>query len=329
MRSGVHFLKLLITATAATALAGGALADDELAKRMAPNGTSANVSVWGGGVIPTGFHHAAYDGRYPMPAETCNMDREYYLSALCAGTFGFGSDARFHHAFDNGYAVQLESLFDYHGELDSDEENPEEFSLYGAAAGHLIRHTGAAAVGVFAGVSATAMLDQEERAVHVMVGAEAASFQGANTFFGQAGYVGAVAGEDQVNDLVFARAGVRHFRNPNTRLETAFAGGYTATGERTSRGEELIWLQATANFEKKFDDNPFSVYIGYQGDYVATPERYPHEYERDRRVFVSTAKIGLRMSIGGDDTLQGQDNNGARTFDLTNLRAPLSYPDQM
>ncbi|WP_421851524.1 hypothetical protein [Oricola sp.] len=306
------------------------MADNGLDARMAPSGTSANFSVWGGGVIPTGYHHDEYiDQEYPMPAETCNSDGEYYLTNLCAGTFGFGSDARFHHAFDNGYAVQLESLFDYHGELDSDDDSPDEFSIYGAAAGHLIRRAGATAVGVFAGVSATAMLDQEERAVHAMVGGEAASFQDTKTFFGQAGYVGAIAGEDQVNDLVFARGGIRFFNDPNSRLETAFAGGYTATGERTAIGEGLIWLQATANFEKKFDDNPFSVYVGYQGDYVATPERYADEYERDRHAFIHTAKIGLRMAIGGNDTLQGQDNNGARTFDLTNLRAPLSYPDQM
>ena len=296
------------------AFSGAANAADEIEARMAPNQMSGNISVWGAGVIPSGYSNEF------EPACT-----DFGPSQFCEGDFGFGSDARVYYEFDNGYGFQLESLFDYHLELDDNDSSDDEHAVHAAVAGHLIRRSGNMAYGAFLGLSGTGHLDQDERSVHGIAGLEAAMMQGNNTFFGQIGYAGAIAGEDQVENLIFGRAGARHFFSPNQRLEGSIAAGFSSEAE-SGDSEELTWVQFAANYEQKFDDNPFSWFVGYQGDYLDVPDPFA---SGDESVWVHTVLAGFRMTFGATDTLQQQDNYGARTFDLTNLRAPLSYPDEL
>ena len=313
----MQVIRTITGAVAFSALAfaavGVANAADDIEARMAPNPMSGNISVWGAGVIPTGYDQQANqecDGFFP--------------SNFCEGDFGFGSDARVYYEFDNGYGFQLESLFDYHLELDDNDSDDDEHSFHAAVAGHLIRRSGAMAYGAFFGLSGTGHLDQRDRSVHGIAGLEAAMMRGNNTFFGQVGYAGAIAGDDQVDHLLFGRAGARHFFDPNKRLEGSVAGGFTNTAEKGDP-ENLTWVQVAANYEQKFDDNPFSWFVGYQGDYLDVHQGFCC----DESVWVHTILAGFRMTFGATDTLQMQDNYGARTFDLTNLRAPLSYPDEL
>ncbi|WP_421851527.1 hypothetical protein [Oricola sp.] len=306
-------------AIAAITIAGFSTANaaDRLDERMAPNAVSGNISVWGAGVIPSGYQNEDED--------TCDPTDDG-IDEFCESDFGFGSDARVHYDFGNGYAVQLETLLDYHLELDDDGDD-ERHAIHGAVAGHLIHRSGEIALGAFAGLTGTAHLDDDDRSVHGLIGAEAAMFSGANTFFGQVGLATPITREDAVDNLFFGRAGMRHFLSPNRRLEGAVAVGYSDDSDPgLDETEDLLWWQFTANYEQKFDDNPFSWFVGYQGDYL---DNDLPEIDADESVWVHTVLAGFRMTFGETDTLQQQDNYGARTFDLTNLRAPLSYPDEL
>ena len=305
-------------AIAALTIAGFSTANaaDRLEERMAPNPMTGNLSVWGAAVIPSGYNDQFGD-------ECTNGGGPNHF---CEADFGFGGDLRAHYDMGNGNAFQFEALLDYHRELDSTDSSDDEHAFHAAAVGHLIRRTGQMAYGAFVGVSGTGHLDQDDRSVHGLIGLEAAMIRGDKTFFGQVGYAGALSGDDEVDDLFFGRAGVRHFFDPNRRLEGSIAGGFSDTAEKGDL-EDLRWLQVAANYEQKFEDSPYSWFVGYQGDYVDVPDA-PFA-SGDSSVFVHTILAGFRITLGETDTLQQQDNYGARTFDLTNLRAPLSYPDEL
>ncbi|WP_421851534.1 hypothetical protein [Oricola sp.] len=294
-------------------------AADELAVRMAPNPLTGNLAVWGALVVPTNYQRST--GATCVPVSFSDSTNDF-----CETDFGFGSNGRAHYDFGNGYAIQLETLLDYHLELDEDRPD-DSHSIHGAIAGHLIHRRDNLAYGAFTGLSGTAFLNEDSSGVHGFIGAEAAMFSGDNTFFAQAGYAGSLGNSDDgPRSLIFGRAGMRHFFDPNKRVEGAIAAGYSDDAD-IGDNEELVWIQFAANYEQKFDNNPFSWFVGYQGDYLDNDST--QAIGLDESVWVHTIMAGFRMAFGGSDTLQMQDNYGARTFDLTNLRAPLSYPDEL
>ena len=319
--------KLIIALTLTTAMSGVALAADMAApeyvepapERMNP--VTGNVAIWGMYVTPSSYDHE--DG------DTCD-DGDY--SNFCEGDFGFGGDARAHYDFGNMHGLQLELLADYHRELDDDDDTDDEHASYFAAGGHWIYRPSNYALGGFAGVSGTGHLDQEESNVHGFIGGEAAVFMDNTTLFGQIGYNHVLGDDydDAVKNLVFGRIGARYFFAPNSRLEGTLAYGVSDRAEvdhdaSSDDREDLDWFQVAANYEHKFENNPFSIFTGYQGDYVKVAEA-----DGDcctESAWVHTFKVGVRMSFGG--TLRDDDRYGARTFDFTNLRAPLSYADEL
>lgn len=295
---------------------GGAHAADELTD---PSRTTGNAAIWGQLVVPSGWEQAG-----PFFRNDCDtIGGGGGFVDFCDEDFGFGADARIHHSFGNGYAIQLEGLFDYHRELDLADATDDEHTHHVMLGGHVIKRKGDMAFGAFAGISGTGHLDQVDQSTHGFIGAEGAYFMGYNTFFGQIGFTGSLGGDDEVDNLIFGRVGARHFFTENALVEGWVGGGFTDDAE-DGTSEELNWLQIGANFERKLDDKPFSVFVGYQGDYV---EAADFAVSGDESVFVSTFKLGLRMTWG--DSLKYENLNGARTFDLMNQRAPLSYSDEL
>lgn len=300
---------------------------------------SGNVAIWGQIVSPSGYSASAYEESGDVPPDvwegtrTCDSYSGNWwsdpASNFCQNDWGFGGDARAHYDFGTGHALQLELMFDYHRELDSEEDDEDDaHAMHGAAGGHLIFRQTTTAFGLFAGLAGTAHLDDDDRSAHAFGGGEAAAFMSNSTLFGQLGYAAAIAGDDGVGNLVFGRVGARHFFTPNTRLEGSLAYGYSSDAELED-DKTMSWLQLAANIEHQLDRHPISLFAGYQGDHLRVRsvwDGFWTGYEEES-VWVHTLKAGVRMSFGG--SLQHEDRYGARTFDFTNLRAPLSYADDL
>lgn len=300
---------------------------------------SGNVAIWGQIVSPSGYSASGYEEELfgfdlYEGTRTCDSYTGNFwggpASNFCQGDWGFGGDARAHYDFGTGHAIQLEMMFDYHRELDSEEDDEDDaHSIHGAAGGHLIFRQATTAFGLFAGLAGTAHLDDDDRSAHAFGGGEAAAFMNNSTLFGQLGYATAIAGDDGVGNLIFGRVGARHFFTPNTRLEGSLAYGYSSDAE-IGDGETMNWLQLAANIEHQLDQHPISFFAGYQGDHLRVRSAWDDGFwvgNEEQSTWVHTLKAGVRLSFGG--TLQHEDRYGARTFDFTNLRAPLSYADDL
>ncbi len=310
----------LLGAAAAAALVSAtpAFAADAIMAEPVAERFSGNVAIWGQYVSPSGW------GRSGV-FEDDDFSASCGDGMFCGDAWGMGSDARAHYSFGNGHALQFENLIDYHGNLRDDETRPDEGTLHAALGGHYIYRSGDLALGAFVGASVTSHIDDEERSVHGFGGGEAAYFIGNATLFGQLGYAGRLAGDDYVDDLWFGRLGARYFFAPGSRLEGSVAYGISDHAQFTTDPDErgdLDWLQLAVNYEQQIGASPISGFVGYQGDYVEVTTGLVQE-----EVWAHTFKVGLRMSFGG--SLQEEDRSGARTFDFTNLRAPLSYSDEL
>lgn len=287
-------------------------------------GASGSVAIWGQYVRPSGFEINEFEGG---GVQTFTCDGPEALN-FCDGAWGLGADARIHFPMGaSGHAVQFETLADWHRAFESEDADEEQHSRYLAAGAHWIYRTGGFAVGAFGGVSDSDHISESESSTsrHAFGGIEAAAFLGASTtVFGQIGYAGAFGGEDYVDDLTFGRVGARYFLSDNDRFEGWVGGGVTNTAE-DGDDSELDWLQLAVNYERQLAALPVSVFAGYQGDYVkVTDSEFTVASEE---AWAHTFKIGARWAFGG--SLRQEDRQGSRTFDLMNMRAPLSYADDL
>jgi hypothetical protein len=287
---------------------------------------SGNLAIWGQVVWPKDYYNQYYEEE--LSEDACS----YEDNAFCQTGWGFGGHARALYRLDSTLNVQGEVFGEYHTSLDScDDEcsDADRAAIWLATGGHLIGRGEGSAYGGFLGISGTASNADDELPGHAFGGVEGAMFMDAVTVFGQLGGVVLVDGDDTVESMVFGRAGIRYYVTPNSVLEASGAAGYAPVfdSDASDSDDEATgtWLQAALEYEHRLDDSPFSVFLGYQADFVAGDEGYEFG---DESVLASTFKVGLRMNLD-EGTLQSEDVNGARTFAFPNLRAPLSYASEL
>ena len=281
---------------------------------------SGNVALWGQYVRSSDFRNQYDLGGGAYDYSDCS-DPGY--DNFCGGAGGFGGDARIHFPVGSGHAVQLEALLDWHQVIDKDDDGEDTF--FGAGGGHWIYRTGAMAFGAFGGISHVKHISEEQSyGTHAFGGGEIAAFLNNATLFGQLGYASSLDGKDEVEDLVFGRAGARYFFTENDRLEGWAGYGHSKSAE-SGDDAEMDWVQLAVNYEHQLSTMPLSFFAGYQGDFVDRQEL--GWYDDGERTWMHTFKIGVRLAFGG--SLLHEDREGARTFDFVNLRAPLSYTDDL
>jgi hypothetical protein len=319
--------RLILSAFALSLLGGTAMAADAVIYDQpaeARYGISGNVAIWGQYVYGNGYEVNELDGG-TLFSFTCDDDG---FDNFCGGVWGVGADARIHIPVGlAGHSIQLETLADWHRAFDDDDADDDEHSRHIAAGAHWIYRTDAYAFGAFGGVSGTEHISEGDtsNSRHGFGGVEAAAFiSDSATIFGQIGYAGAIDGEDFVDDLIFGRAGARYFTSDYGRLE-GWVGYGTSGKAEDGDNSDLDWVQLAVNYERQLTSLPVSLFGGYQGDYVKISDGdFP---EANEQAWAHTFKIGARWSFGG--SLKHEDRHGARTFDLMNLRAPLSYADDL
>ncbi len=329
-RGVIHMRILILGATALVLSAGTSLAADPVTYEPIPQpvaeryAASGSVAIWGQYVYGNGYEVNEFFGG-DTDSFTCDDDG---FDNFCGGVWGLGADARIHLPVGaSGFSVQFETLADWHSAFDDDDADDDEHARYLAAGAHLIYRTGAYAIGGFGGVSDSDHISETESSTsrHAFGGVEAAAFIGESaTVFGQVGYAGAFGGEDFVDDLVFGRLGARYFFTENDRLE-GWAGYGSTNHAEEGDNSELDWLQLAVNYERQLSSLPVSAFIGYQGDHVKVTERTFSQ--ANEQAWAHTFKLGARWSFGG--SLRQEDREGSRTFDMMNLRAPLSYTDDL
>ena len=289
-----------------------------------------NLAVWGQLVVPSGYSHGGLEANNaPSDADECS-DFSFGKNDFCDIGGGFGADGRLHYNSGEGYAIQFETLFDYHTSLhddndgDDDDDDADTAAIHGAFAAHWIARSEDTAYGLFTGLSGTQHMTDDDSPLHAFGGLEAAMHNGMTTFYGQVGGVFLLDGDDALKNMVFGRVGGRLFLDENSLIEASVGGGYAPDFDNddpdTDRG---YWFQGAAQYEQRLEDSPFSWFVGYQGDYVKSDESGCC----DESAWVHTFLAGVRMNIG--ESLYSENRDGANTFQLMNMRAPLAYAGEL
>jgi hypothetical protein len=281
---------------------------------------SGSFAIWKQGALP-GTYEFFYEGE---SESVCEEDPEGG-NDVCLPAFGFGGQGKIY--FDKGIGIQLETLADYHGSLHFERDEDEDdgvAAFYKAVGIHGVKRSGDLAFGAFGGLSYTThMADDEDPAKFAFGGAETALFGDTTTFYGQIGVIGLIDEDlDTLANMAFATMGARFYLDPNSVIGASASVGLADDYDGDADPDEkatAVWLQLATNYERKIEDSNMSWTIGYQGDLVYTDE----EECCSESAWVHTVKAGIVFNI--DDTLQGADRNGSRTFSLPNLRAPASY----
>lgn len=316
----VTSIAFLSSAILLGSISSGLAADSVKKAQAARQGTTGSFAIWAQGLVPTG-----YEVNETYGARNCD---DGGMENFCHNAFGIGGDARVHFPLQGqGLSIQLEGLGDWHKAFDPDDADDDENSLYGVGGAHIISRSGNMAFGAFGGISYSDHISEGEDSTsnHWVGGAEVASFlDNTSTLFAQIGYSGAYDGQDYVDKLVFGRVGARYFVSDHDRLEGWVGMGRTDTGE-VGEPSRLNWVQMAANVERQLTASPLSVFAGYQGDHVD----HVHDDDSDsyEKSWVHTFKLGIRYNFG--ESLKSEERNGSRTFELMNLRAPLTYADDL
>jgi hypothetical protein len=287
----------------------------QLAPSFGPQ-TSGNIGLWLGAFYP----------RQYWDEDGGNFDFK-------TNAFGFGGEARGIHEFAPGTAIQLELMGAGHTRTDDDGCCGDKTgALHIAAGGHWIHRNPAWAWGLFAGATHEKFAEEQEGGINAFFGGEAAHFAPRHTWYAQLGGITNITNWD--NDAepwhsgIFGRVGFRFFHTDYTKLEVSLAAGSGDTINDNDNGDKdpLKWFQAALEYEHMPMGSPFSLFAGYQADYVRVDEGDGGCC--DESVWVHVFKVGVRMAIN-QPSLRAQDLRGAGTFTFPNLFAPLVYADEL
>ncbi len=262
---------------------------------------NAVLSLWAGGVL-LNSEDSEFDG---------------------SGLPTFGGDARI-----GGNQWILEIYGAWLGSTDDDATANSEAATYFLAAGHYIMRDpgGDNAYGIFAGLDAAGHMDTEDHSVNAFVGLEGAVHRGMQTYFGQFGGTFCMTGDctDTWETGVFGRAGLRHFFNPDTKLEidAVVAWGYFDSSDTTTFG--YGW---GAEFEQQVQGGPFSFFGAYRGTYT---EEGSSCTSCSDDVTDHAFLLGVRVRTGGTD-LYTDYKDGASIFNtpVHHFHRFRSFPDEL
>lgn len=214
-----------------------------------------------------------------------------------------GAAMRVGKVLENRWIVQG----DVFGELtDADERNSYSYGIGGAV--HIAKRFDNHLLGVFGGYIYTDQdtPDDSETSGRVFGGVEAQRYYDDVTLYGQLGTIlghwgSDDDGYDSVSRAGFARAMVRYFVNPATRLDLSAAAFYGAMDDDFS--DEVHGGSLTAGIEHQLHDSNYSIFSGYELGYYNQQE-FGHE-----EIFEHTVWAGLKYRFGVEGTLKQQDRD--------------------
>lgn len=173
-------------------------------------------------------------------------------------------------------------------------------SGYGGAL-HLAWRNSKHAFGVFGGALEADYDDgSSDTSVRGFVGVEGQWFTSNRTFYLQGGWFGGRGGSegDALTDAAFARGVVRHFFDPNTKLEAELSGAYGQVD-----GSDTRVIGWGLKLEKQFASH-LSASIGYSGN------DYYQYGDENHGVYDHVVRAGLKVHFS-PGTLLSRDRTGA------------------
>lgn len=206
-------------------------------------------------------------------------------------------------------ALQLDAWArGFWGESDCDECLPTHLEYSGnraGAAAHLAYRLEGGSIGGFVSIGTTGASSDyyDDQSGWVAAGLEGVATMGSIRAYGQIGAAKALSGDDGDDDEtdVFAQGVLAYYLDPNLRI-SANAGVSRWTGE--INGSEEMGATWGLRVEKKFDDMPVSLFVGYQGWAWDGTEDDSWEWNGSSH----TILVGARFAFGeGTETLQDLD----------------------
>lgn len=263
--------------------------------------------------------HAAdmADDGYGMPTKVSFGEVEVRAGGIWLDSNGFDEDAenledemlfggvalRAGTVFENRWIIQG----DVFGELtDSNEPNSYAYGIGGAV--HIAKRFDTYLLGVFGGYVHTDQDtdDDSETSGRVFAGVEAQRYYDNVTLYGQLGWLDGAwgsddDGEDSLSNAAIARAMVRYFVNPATRLDVSIAAFYGQMDDEFS--DEVKGGSLTAGIEHQLHNSNYSIFSGYEIGYYNQLENGHDE------IYEHTVWAGLKYRFGVDGTLKQQDRD--------------------
>lgn len=214
-----------------------------------------------------------------------------------------GTALRLGKVFENRWIIQG----DLFGELtDADSRNSYSYGIGGAA--HIAKRFDTYLLGVFGGYIHTDQdtRDDSETSARVFAGVEGQRYFEDVTLYGQVGWIDGNWGSDDdgydsVSRAAFARATVRYFVKPATRLDLSAAAFYGLMDDDFS--DDVTGGSLSAGIEHQLHDSNFSVFSGYEISYY---NQYEDGHEE---IFEQTVSAGLKYRFGTDGSLKQQDRD--------------------
>lgn len=196
---------------------------------------------------------------------------------------------------------------DLFGELtDADENNSYSYGVGGAA--HIAKRTDSHLIGVFGGYIHTDQdtRDDDETSGRAFGGVEGQRYLNDVTLYGQLGGIFGNWGSDDdgydsVSRAGFARAAVRYFKNPATRLDLSVAAFYGQMDDDFE--DDVSGGSLTAGVEHQLHDRNFSIFSGYEISY------YNQREDGHDEVYEQTVSAGVKYRFGVEGTLKQQDRD--------------------
>nr|WP_306259405.1 hypothetical protein [Pararhizobium sp. IMCC21322] len=205
--------------------------------------------------------------------------------------------------FDKRWIIQG----DIFGELtDTNAGDSYDYGIGGAV--HIAKRSDTHLLGVFGGYLHTDQdkEDDSETSGRIFAGVEAQRYYDYTTLYGQLGWIDGHWGNDDdgydsLSRAVFARAMVRYFVNPATRLDLSAAAFYGKMDDDFSDDAKGGGL--TAGIEHRLHNSSFSIFSGYEIGYYNQLENGHDE------IVEQTVWAGLKYRFGVDGTLKQQDRD--------------------
>ncbi len=183
----------------------------------------------------------------------------------------------------------------------------------GIVGAHLSWRNSEHLIGVFGGFSTNSNLDYDGTFTQAILGVEGQYYAGPFTIYAQGGWEPLMSNSDEnePTNLGFGRIVGRYFWNENDRLQGEFA--YAHAGINQSVGSFDIYKWG-ASWEHRYDNTPFSAGLEYNGFRINGRNGWAVEH-----VVEATFKLHF-----GDDTLEGEDRQGA-TLDMPNFNRATAW----
>ena len=254
-------------------------------------------SVWGMGVIPTG---------YVSDGDGCDDGSE----SVCAAVLGWGGSGAVYVPLGQDKSLSFDGMYEFHFETALDVDDRDDSPIYGSVGVHLTDETNPDMPwGGFVFLASGSNNSDNGTAGPVAgLGAEAM----VSGFTVQAGGMFLLQtdnnADDTLENLYFVGLS-KEFALGNGNLTAGAMYGFGDFDEDSDPGDEDpgTWYQVSLDYIAPFGNNGMNWYAGYQGDFLSVDDGAIES------AMFHSVKIGINIPIGG----------GAGPFRTPNFRVPL------